>query len=168
MKHAKKILSVMVAAAVVLAAAPSTLWAESAVTDPGAFGILVDPNASGTKVSSFVTLSYDYETDTERANACDSLRYVRNLYLVATTQKGNDIRPFSSNYAFAGLNNLPDCWDNQANQLFFFKYFLEQVVIAGLFNCTSGACPAYAVKSIKNFLTTGVGGASMEVELSVK
>ena len=168
MKSARRFFGIA-AAAIALCTVPSTPWAESAVSDPGAFGILVDPNASGTKVSSFVTLSYDYETGTERANACDSSRYVRNLYLVATAQKGNEIQPFSSNYALAGLQEkLADCWDNQANQLFFFKYFIEQVVISGFFNCTSGACPTYAVKAIRNFLTTGVGGASMEVELAVR
>ena len=157
------------AAVLVLAAAPFAVQAESGVSDPGAFGILVDKSASGTKVSSFVTFSYDYEAGTVRADACDSRRWVRNLFIVAAAQKGNQIQTFSSNYALAGLQNLEDCWDNQANQLFFFKYFIESVVIPGFFNCApGGGCPAYAVKSIQNFLSTGVGGASLEVELAVR
>ena len=155
------------AAALVVAWAPGAS-AESGVSDPGAFGILVDKNASGTKVSSFVTFAYDYELDTERALRCESQRYVRNIYIVATADKGGTIQPFNSDYISAGLQNLADCWDNQANQLFFFKNFIDQVVIPGFYKCVPGGCPTYAVKSIKNFLSTGSGGASMEVELAVK
>jgi len=144
------------------------VWAESQVGDPGAFGITVDQNASGTKVAGPVTLSYDYETNTDRANRCESQRWVKNIYAVATFQKGNAIQPFNSNYVSAGLSNLQDCFDNQANQVFFLRNFLEQVIIPRFFNCTPGACPGYAIKSIKNFLTTGAGAGYMEIELAVK
>jgi hypothetical protein len=159
-----------VAAAAMLAVAPAALRAESNVpiTDLGAFGVLVDPTASGTKLSSFVSFAYDYETDTPRALACLGGRWVKNLHVVATVQKGNEIQPFSSNYSFAGLDNLQACFENQDNQLFFFKFFIDQVVIPGFYKCVAGSCPPYAVKSIKNFLTTTVGGASLEVELAVK
>jgi hypothetical protein len=143
-------------------------WAESQVSDPGAFGILIDPNAAGTKVSGPVTLSYDYEFGTDRAKNCASQRWVKNLFAVATMQKGNQIQPFNSNYVSAGLSNLQDCFDNQANQVFFLRNFIEQVIIPGFFSCTPGGCPGYAVKSIKNFLTTGVGAGTMEVELAVR
>lgn len=143
-------------------------WAESQVSDPGAFGILVDANASGTKVSGPVTLSYDYEFGSTRAKACESQRWVRNIYAVATLQKGNQIQPFNSNYVSAGLSNLEDCFDNQANQVFFLRNFIEQIIIPGFFNCTPGGCPGYAIKSIKNFLTTGVGAGYLEIELAVK
>jgi hypothetical protein len=96
------------------------------------------------------------------------LRWVKNIHVVATVQKGWAIRPFHSNYAFAGKDDLQDCWDNQSNQLAFFKYVIEEVVIAGLYRCLPGGCPPYAVKSVKNFLTTGDGGASLEVELAVR
>lgn len=162
------ILGLAAATAMLLAAAPSTSRAESGVSDPGAFGILVDPNAAGTKHSSFVTFAYDYETNTARANACDSARWVTNLHAVAAVTRGGITTAFSSSYSVAGLDNLQDCWDNQANQLAFFKFFIERVVIAGLYNCAPGSCPAYAVKSIRNFLSTGVGGATLEVDLAVK
>lgn len=155
-------------AAMLLAAAPSVLRAESSVGDPGDFGIPVDPNASGTKLSAFVTFAYEYEGFTPRANACDSLRWVKSIHMVATVQKGWAIQPFHSNYALAGRDILQDCWENQANQLAFFKYFIEDVVIAGFYRCVPGGCPSYAIKSIKNFLTDGTGGASLEVELAVR
>src|SRR5688500_18055313 len=153
-----------VAAAAMLAMAPAALRAESNVpiTDLGFFGVLVDPTASGTKLSSFVSFAYEYEEGTPRAQACDT-RWVKNLHVVATVQKGNEIRPFSSNYSLAGLDILQDCFENQDKQLDFFKFFIDRVVIAGWYGCVPGGCPAYAVKSIKNFLTTGVGGASLEV-----
>jgi hypothetical protein len=158
------------AAAAMLAVAPAAVRAESNVpiTDLGAFGVLVDKSASGTKVSSFVSFAYDYETNTARSLACDSGRWVKNLHVIATVQKGNEIRPFSSNYSFAGFDNLQACFEHQDNQLAFFKFFIDRVVIAGFYNCVPGGCPPYAVKSIKNFLTTGVGGASLEVELAVR
>jgi hypothetical protein len=151
-----------------LAFALPVAWAESQVGDPGTFGILVDPNAAGTKVSGPVTLSYDYEVGTQRAKACPSGRWVKNIFAVATMQKGNQIQPFNSNYVSAGLSNLQDCFDNQDNQVFFLRNFIEQIVIPQYFACTQGACPSYAIKSIKNFLTTGVGAGYMDVELAVK
>ena len=164
------LLGVVATAAMLLAAAPSTLRAESNVpiTDLGQFGVLVDPNASGTKLSSSVAFAYEYETGTPRANACASLRWVQNLHVVATVTKGNTTQPFNSNYSMAGLDNLQDCFDNQTNQVTFLKYVIDRVVIGTLYNCVPGGCPTYAVKSIKNFLTTGVGGASLEVEIAVR
>ena len=158
------------AAAMLLTAAPLTVRAESGVSDPGAFGIFVDPNASGTKLTSAVAFAYEYETPTPPL-VCDSLRYVKNLHIVAKVQKGMTIQVFSSNYSLAGREDLRDCWDNQTNQLTFFKYFIEEVVIAGFYKCGPSLgfeCPAYAVKSIKNFLSTGHGGASLDVELAVR
>jgi hypothetical protein len=170
MRRAEKIMSIVAAAGIMLATAPSTLQAEvSQVSDPGEFGILVDPNASGTKVAGFVTLSYEYEVDTLRANECISQRWVRNLYLVATLEKGNEIRPFNSNYVRAGLQDaLEGCFEAQDKQMFFLKHVIEKLIVPGLFGCTGTACPAYAVKSIKNFVATGVGAISMEIDLAVK
>lgn len=147
-------------------------WAESQVSDPGAFGILVDPNADGTKVFGPLTLSYDYEIGTPRANACVSRRFVRNIYAVATFQKGTQMQPFNTNYvAYAAANNgrdLADCFDNQDKQVELLRYFLTNVIIPQFFQCAPSACPGFAVKSIKNFLTTGVGGGYMDVVLAVK
>jgi hypothetical protein len=169
-KKPSQFIFLALAAAAMLAVAPAALRAESNVpiTDLGAFGVLVDPNASGTKLSSSVSFAYDYETNTTRSNACDSSRWVKNLHVIATVQKGNAIQPFSSNYSIAGFDNLQACFENQTNQLVFFKFFIDRVVIPGFYNCVPGGCPPYAVKSIKNFLTTGVGGASLEVELAVR
>ena len=151
-----------------LALATSVAFAESQVSDPGAFGILIDQTASGTKVSGNVTLSYDYEFSFSKCP--DSGRFVKNLYAVATMQKGNQIQPFNANYTTAaiGVNNLPACFDNQANQVLFLSLFIQKVIIPGFYNCVPGGCPNYTVKSVKNFLTTGVGAGSMEVELAVK
>lgn len=122
MKAMRKTLSVMVAAGIVLAGTPSTLLAISAVSDPGAFGITVDPNASGTKVSGFITLTWDIERGTEKAQQnclTEQQRaegfvgeWVNNLYVVASMQKGSDFRPFNSNYADGNVKlsqmNKPD------------------------------------------------------------
>jgi hypothetical protein len=155
--------------AILLSAAPA-LRAESnvPVTDLGAFGLLVDPNASGTKLSGVVAFAYEYEEGTERALACRLDRWVKNLHVVATVTKGNTTHPLSSNYSFAGLDNLQDCFDNQDKQVAFFKYFIDRVVMGTIYNCVPGGCPQYAIKSIKNFLTSGVGGASLEVEIAVR
>ena len=156
--------------AMLLAGAPAALRAESnvPVTELGAFGVLVDPNASGTKLSSMVAFAYEYEEGTERALACRLDRWVRNLHVVATVTRGNTIQPYSSSYSQAGLDNLQDCFDQQDKQIAFFKYFIDRVVIAKIYNCVPGGCPQYAIKSIKNFLTSGVGGASLEVEIAVR
>ena len=161
----------LVVATMLFAVTPAALHAESNIgipTDGVLFGIPVDVNASGTKLFAFVTFAYEYEGFTPRANACDSLRWVKSIHVVATVQKGATTQPFSSNYGLAGKDDLQDCWDNQANQLAFFKYVIEEVVIAGFYQCVPGGCPSYAVKSVKNFLTTGVGGASLEAELAVR
>jgi hypothetical protein len=153
-----------------LAVAPAALRAESnvPVTELGAFGLIVNPNASGTKLSSSVAFAYEYEMGTERALACVSDKWIKNLHVVATVTKGNTAQPFNSSYSLAGMDNLQDCFDNQDNQVTFFKYFIDRVVIATIYNCVSGGCPPYEVKSIKNFLTSGLGGASLEVEIAVR
>ena len=161
----------LAASAMLFTATPATVRAESNVgpQDVGAFGILVDPNASGKKLTSFVAFAYEYETGTPRADACDSTRWVKNLHVVAAVTKGNNTDTVSSNYSLAGKENLQDCWDNQPNQIAFFKYFIEEVVIPKVYNCISGGCPTtYAVKSIKDFNTTGFGGATLQVEIAVR
>ena len=142
--------------------------AESQVPDPGAFGILVDPNADGTKIYGPVTLSYVYE-----ANAtCASGRFVRNLYAVASLTKGNLTQPFNTNYTdYAAANggvDLADCFDNQNKQVELLRYFIASVIIPKFFGCSGSACPGFTIKSIKNFLTTGVGAGYMDVVLAVK
>lgn len=158
------------ASAMLLALAPASLRAESQVpvSDLGQFGLLVDPNAAGTKLTSAVAFAYEYEMNTPRADACESDRWVKNLHVVAAVTRGGGVTPFSSNYSLAGFDNLQDCFDNQTNQVTFFKYFIDRVVIGVLYNCAPGSCPPYAIKSIKNFITSGVGGASLEVEIAVK
>ena len=148
-------------------------WAESQVGDPGAFGITVDPNADGTKLYGPVTLAYDYEIGTPRANLCFGTKhFVRNLYVVASLTKGNVTQPFNTNYAaYAAANggqDLSDCFENQDKQLELLRFFITNVIIPQFFQCAPSACPGYAIKSIKNFLTTGVGAGYMDVVLAVK
>ena len=143
-----------------------TAWAESQVGDPGPFGITVDQNASGTKVAGPVTLSYQYED--VPTSTCPSRRFVRNLFAVATLTKGNQMTAFSSNYVLAGHPELADCFENQVNQLAFLKLFIDTVIIPQFFSCTPGSCPSWVIKSVKNFLTTGVGGGYFDVEFAVK
>jgi hypothetical protein len=170
MKQVSKCLSAAALAAALLAVLPAA-WAESQVPDPGAFGIPVNPTAPGARASGLVTLSYDYDYNDD--HGCDSLRWVENLYVVATMRRGKTIQPFSSNYELAqvttpGFPNLADCFDNQEKQLFFLKYVIEQVIVPAMFTCTYPSCPPWQIRSIKNFLTTGVGAASMEIVLAVQ
>lgn len=146
-------------------------WAESQVSDPGAFGIAVDPNADGTKIYGPVTLSYVYEDN----SSCSSGRFVRNLYAVASFTKGNLTQPFNTNYTAYAADpanqqhpNLAACFDDQDKQVELLRYFIANVIIPKFFGCTGSACPGFTVKSIKNFLTTGVGAGYMDVVLAVK
>lgn len=165
MNRVKGIFGAVAVVAAVLAGLPSA-WAESQVGDPGPFGITVDQNAAGTKVSGPVTLSYQYET--VPTSTCPSLRFVRNLYVVATLTKGNQMTAFSSNYGLIGRPDLAACFENQANQLAFLKLFIDTVIVPSFFSCAPGSCPEWVIKSVKNFLTTGVGAGYFDVEIAVK
>lgn len=187
MKRAIKTLT-LVAAAFGLAA-PTASWAPSAITNPGNFGITVDQQAAGTKVSGFVTLSWDILRSTEPpARDCveDPAQrgvingeWVNNVYAVATMQKGNELKPFNSNYteANARLNKtFQDCFHNQQNQVDFLVYMIEQVIIPGFFVCgpgTSVSCPGYAIRRLSDVVlandASGGGDAAIfDVELAVK
>ena len=133
------------------------------------FGVLVDPNAPGTKVSSFVSFAYDYEVDTPRSNACESMRWVKNLHVIATVQKGNDVQAFQQqSIPLRAWTISRTASKTRPSSSTSSSIFIDRVVIAEFYNCVPGGCPPYAVKSIKNFLSTGVGGASLEVELAVR
>jgi len=138
-----------------------TAWAESQVSEPGALGIAIDPNASGTKIAGNVSFVWDFRSALP-ADGCEGPLFVRNLYAVATMIKGNQIVP--SNAVRTGF-----CFDDQAGQVQFLNDFIRTVIIPGFYsNCVPGGCPGYAIKSIKNFMTTGRGAGSMEMELAVK
>jgi len=165
MNRVKGIFGALALVAGALTGSPGA-WAESQVGDPGPFGITVDQNASGTKVAGPVTLSYQYET--VPTTTCPSTRFVRNLYVVATLTKGNQTTAFSSNYGLIGHPELAACFENQANQLAFLKFFIDTVIVPKFFSCSPESCPEWVLKSVKNFLTTGVGAGSMQIELAVK
>lgn len=165
MNRARAFFGAVTFVAATFAGLPSA-WAESQVGDPGPFGITVDPNASGTKVSGPVTLSYQYED--VPLSTCQSRRFVRNLYAVATLTKGNQMTAFSSNYVLIGRPDLADCFENQVNQMAFLKLFIDTVIMPGFFGCAPGSCPPWVIKSVENFLTTGVGAGYFDVVIAVK
>jgi hypothetical protein len=103
MEQARKILSVVAAAGLILAATPM-LWAGSAVppdTDPAYFlgdfkALVFDPNAPGTKYSGKLTVAYEAAPLPEGAS-CD-FSFYRNMYVVLTLQKGTQNVPFVTQY----------------------------------------------------------------------
>src|SRR5215470_18958298 len=97
MKRAKRTLSLLLVAAMLLAVPSSGLWATSAVPEPGAFGIPINPNASGTKVSGPMTVAYVFATVPD--TVCPSQRLVQNMFVVATLQQGNIVQPFNRDFS---------------------------------------------------------------------
>ena len=180
--HQGIIRSLIAAGAVYVAAAPSLVVAEgSQVPVNNAFGLTIDPQASGTKLNGYVTLSFDIEFDTQRANLICNVpsdgKYVLNLYVVATMQNGSTVKHFSSDYNHAGLA-LQDCLSNQEKQVQFLRdHVLATLIIPAFFPPCGANCPAYAIKrlsqaesTISAFVQNPVNRDSyvFEIELAVK
>ena len=179
MTSARKALSVLLAG-LMLATVPSGLWATSAVSDPNTpFGIQVDPNASGTKLSGELTLAYEVVLVT---NACDGsasvpAKLVLNIFAVLTLQKGNTAQTFNGDIQHAGVgwNAAGVCFDeHQPFALSFVDGLITTKVIPSptFFGPCGGvgqpACPNYAVKSLTNILSSGGGGLSADIVLAVR
>lgn len=163
MRRVKRVLSVVVAAGMILGIPSSGLWATSAVPEPGAFGIPINPNASGTKLAGFMSIAYDIEMDTTGCPATG--RRVNNMFVVLTLQQGNNIRPFNGSLDPAETF----CFPGDTNQQVAFMFgIVSQQAIPHFFACQAGlTCPAFEVKSITNFLSSANGAMSMNITLAV-
>lgn len=151
MKRASRMLSVVAAAGIMLATAPSMLWAGSAAptNDPADFlaGFDVfDPNASGTKYDGTLTIAYESAVPPDGVS-CEGIFY-RNMYVVLALQHGNQSAPFTTQYldsypnsGFCGLDG------ERAKQV---QVFIDLI----RFNVKPVFCPEcteFKVKSITNF-----------------
>lgn len=164
MNRATRTLSVLTVAGMILAMGPSGLWATSNVPEPGAFGIPINPNASGTKVSGPVSVAYDIHEDFV---SCPDLgRRVDNMFVVLTLQQGNNIRPFNR----ALDPSTPFCFPGDTNQqVTFFLGLIAEEVIPHFFGCAPGVnCPSFEVKAITDFLSSSNGAMSLNITLAVQ
>ena len=163
MKQTRKILGVAAAAGMMLAAAPSVLWAESAAQSGNDAEFVAgtgfyDPNAPGTKYSGTVTIAYDKATVTP--TGCSTF-FITKMYVVLTLQQGNDRRAFTA-------NAQDICFDNQDAQANVVIDLIGDVVIPALYNnCAPGACPGFKVKSFTNFQYTS-GANSADITIAVQ
>ncbi len=165
MKRVNKILSVVVAVGMILLAAPSTLWAESAVPDPGNFFALTpefDPQASGTKYSGTLTVAYVFSNDLP----CPGLT-INNMYVVVTLQQGNDMKPFNTD--FTRTSTVPFCFDDTPRQIQYVLDLIRNQAIPHFYgNCIPGStCPKFNVKALSNFLSSGTGAVSTNITIAV-
>jgi len=156
----RKAVSLLLVAGFILAVPSSQLGATSAVPEPGAFGIPINPNASGTKLAGFMSIAYDIDVD----SGCDSQRRVNNMYVVLTLQQGNNIKPFNGSLD----PSAPFCFPGDtAQQVSFMFGLVSQQAIPFFFGCQPGLCPTFEVKSITNFLSSSNGAMSMNITLAV-
>ena len=172
MSRAKTTVKVILIAAMALGTGASGLWATSAVPEPGAFGIPINPNASGTKVSGPMTVAYSISTVDN--TVCDSTRRVDNMFVVATLQQGNTVQPFNRDFSLTGTQ--PFCFDNQFAQVNFILGLVYDALASPKFfgapigNCaldTNGARPCWEVKSVTDPLSTGQGALTTTITLAV-
>ena len=174
MKRAKRMLSLLLVAAMVLAVPSSGLWATSAVPEPGAFGIPINPNASGTKVSGPMSVAYQITASADPS--CTSGRQVQNMFVVVTLQLGNTIQPFNRDFSTTSPPTPPFCFDNQNAQVNFILGLVYQALASPSFfgsaigNCTLdtyGVRPCWEVKAVTNPLSTGTGALTTTITLAV-
>ena len=149
MKQTRKLLGLAAAAAMMLAASQSTLWAESAAPLGSALDFFppptdayYDPQAAGTKYSGTLAMSYDKASVGE----CD-IFLVNKMSVVLTLQQGNVRRVFTT-----ASENF--CFENQLAQVQVILDLIRDKVIPLVCpNCTPSG---FKVKSLTNFDFTTV------------
>lgn len=164
MKAKKRALSVLLVAGMILGTPVPGLWATSAVPEPGAVGIPIDPNASGTKVVGPLSLAYDFGGST-----FDCPLFVNNVFVVLRLKKGVDERTFNGDFG-------PVCSPADTRpQVTFVFGLISGGVMQHFFGfsinpCveTAGIAPCWAVKSVTSLLSSGTGAVSMDIDLAVK
>jgi hypothetical protein len=155
-------------AAAMLAAAPETTMGESAVPNPGEFFQFTpefDPQAGGTKYDGTMTIAYVFADDA--AGCPDSERRIDNMHVVLTLTKGNEVRPFNAD--FVSTQTAPFCFLGESQQTQFVLNLIRNQVLPHFYGgCFPGSCPAFKVKSVSDFLSTGTGAISMKISIAVQ
>lgn len=144
--------------------------AESAIPDPAVFFAgLVNPDAIGQKVTGFLTIAYDF-AESDDPDVCPSV-IVNNMFVVTTMQYRKELKPFNRDFIGADgtEHETPFCFDSLDRQINFVVGLLKEEVIPHFFQCVPGAtCPAFEIKSMKSFLSSGTGAVSTTLRLAVK
>jgi hypothetical protein len=156
-------LSVLVVATIVVAAVPAAAWAESNIPPGEAlpFEFLINPQAKGKKLTGFLTIAYEFgEVPEDQLDNCPSI-FVNNMFVVTTLERGNTVKPFNTDFSKTGTQ--PFCFDNTTSQINVVLPLLRQAV-----DFFFSPAATYEIKSVKEFLGTGTGAASMEIKLAVK
>jgi hypothetical protein len=154
-------LSMLLVAVMSVIVNPLGLWATSAVPEPGALGIPINPNAFGKRVSGSMTVAYDIREDFE----CPGLRIVDNVFIVAELQRRRTSRLFSR-----ALNPaVPYCFGEETPEIQLVMDLITAEVIPFFFGpCEPGlTCPNFEIKSIKDFQSSGTGALSLDLILVV-
>ena len=124
----------------VISLTTSTLWAGTEVPTPGALGIPVNPNASGTKVSGPLTIFYDVRA--VDLTTCDSGFQIQKFFVVMALTKGNALATFSAE------QTTPFCFFLVAPQVTFVQSFIAANVIPFFFPATPTA--TFEFKDVSN------------------
>lgn len=151
-----------------LLAAPQAVLPESAVPNPGQFFQFTpefDPQASGTKYEGTMTIAYVFAEDP--VGCPDSERRIENMHVVLTLSKGNEVRPFNTD--FAATQTPSFCFLGESQQTQFVLDLIRNQVLPHFYpGCFPGSCPAFKVKSVSDFLSTGTGALSMKISIAVQ
>lgn len=156
-------LSVLALASIVVAAVPAAAWAESNIPPGEAlpFQFLINPKAKGKKLTGFLTIAYDLgEVPEDQLDFCSSI-FINNMFVVTTLERGQTVKPFNTDFSRSGTQ--PFCFDDTQSQINVVLPLLRQAVDF-FFSPTA----TFEIKSVKEFLGTGTGAASMEIKLAVK
>lgn len=167
MKEATTILVILAATASLLGV-PSSLRAESNVGEPGEFFQFTsdfDPQAAGTKYEGTMSIAYVFVPDGETCP--DSALRIDNMYVVLTLNKGNERKPFNTDFTKTGT--APFCFIGEPDQIKFILDLVRDQVLPHFYpGCFPGACPSFKVKSVSNFLSSGTGAISMDITIAVQ
>ena len=167
-------LSLMLLMLALFALGSTAARSESGLDDPTAFFANltnINPQASGKKVTGFVTIAYDFvEVPADQQNFCQTI-WINNMFVVATMNYRKQTKPFNRDFTAAdGTQIQPSfCFDDFQSQVNFVLGLIRQEVIPTFFGpCDAGSnCPSFEVKAIKQFLSSGEGAVSMQLRLAV-
>ncbi|MGH9024288.1 MAG: hypothetical protein ACRDV9_14535 [Acidimicrobiia bacterium] len=174
-KHSKLFTALLLVTAILLALAPSAVWAEYNVSRPGDFlGTFFDPNWPGTKLFGPLSILYEFVGVT---GDCIEVKMVFVLRL----KKGNQSFSFGGqrdSFTAPDGTTHPICMLEPTGQVIALVDFFKSTVVGSLFPGNAGAEANSRLKSLSNMTTRTVnpdpdpGGAfmvsSMDVELAVK
>jgi len=160
--------SLMLVMLALLALGSTAARSESGVDDPTAFfaGLVnINPQASGKKVTGFMTIAFDF---TDPTDDCASVT-INNMFVTTTMSYRKQTKVFNRDFTAPDgtINEVPFCFDSIDRQVNFVLGLIKDEVIPFFFNCAPGTCPPFEVKALKQFLSSGEGAVSMQLRLAV-